>query len=325
MKRVLKWAGIALSILVLAVLLVPFAIPVKPLEGLASPRDLAGSGDSFITLPFEGTDGVDIRYVEAGDPAADRTFILIHGSVFNAATWDEVMDDFATRGRVIAYDRLPYGLSEKLQPGDWSGASPLTPTAAVDRVITLMDALGIERAVLVGNSYGSVVATRAAAAYPERIEALVLGDAAVYVDENMPGWLMRAPQVTRLGPLLARGIGSSEAFVKATWAHPEAMSAERLAKTLSHTGVEGWDSSLFAYLQTWVTPDMAPIIAEVSQPTLVITGDSDTVVPVEDSERLHEAVAGSEYAVLPDCGHVPQEECPEIYAEAVLGWIDSQL
>lgn len=325
MKRFLKWAGIALSILVLAVLIVPFLIPVKPLEGLAASRDLASAADRFITLPFEGTDGVDIRYVEAGDPAAERTFILIHGSVFNSATWDAVMEDFATRGRVIAYDRAPYGLSEKIQPGDWTGAPPIGADAGVARVTALMDALGVEKAVLVGNSYGAVIAARAAAAHPERIEALVLGDAAIYVNENMPGWLMRAPQVEHLGPLLARGIGSSEAFVKATWAHPEALSAARLAKTLSHTGVEGWNSAFFAYLQNWTTPDMAPIIAGLDLPALVITGDSDGVVPVADSERLHDALPGSDYAVLPDCGHVPQEECPDAFADAVLGWIDSRL
>lgn len=325
MKRFLKWLGYGVLVLILAAALVPFLIPVKPLDGLTPARALASDGSRFVALPFDGTDGIDIHYLEAGDPSAERTFILIHGSVFNAATWDEVLDDFATRGRAIAYDRLPYGLSEKLTPGDWTAAPPMAPEAGVARVVALMDALGVERAVLVGNSYGAVVAARAAAAYPDRVEALVLGDAAVYVNENVPGWIMGLPQVRRLGPLLARGIGSSEAFIRATWADPDAMPADRLAKTLVHTRAEGWDTAFFAYLQTWQTPDMTPVIDAIAAPTLVLTGDSDTVVPVEDSARLHAAMPGSDYVVLPDCGHVPQEECPDAFAAAVLGWVDSRL
>ncbi len=325
MKKLLKWAGIALGILVLAAIFVPFLIPVRPIEGLAPVASLAGPDDHFVTLPFDGTDGVDIRYVEAGAPDAERTFIMIHGSLFNAATWDEVMADFATRGRVIAYDRAPYGLSEKLQPGDWTGAAPIGADASVARVTALMDALGVERAVLVGNSYGAVVAARAAAANPDRVEALVLGDAAVYVNENMPGWIMDLPQVQHLGPLMARTIGSSETFVKATWGAPEAMPAERLAKTLIHTRAEGWDSAFFAYLQNWTTPDMDPVIASLTMPTLVVSGEKDGVVPLADSEKLFNALTGSDLAVLPDCGHVPQEECPGAFSEAVLNWVDNKL
>lgn len=124
----------------------------------------------------------------------------------------------------------------------------MSPEAGVARVFGLMNALGVEKAVLVGNSYGAVVAARAAAAQPDRIEALVLGDAAVYVNENVPGWIMALPQVQRLGPLMARTIAGSEAFVKATWAHPDRMPADRLAKTLIHTRMTGWDTAFFAYL-----------------------------------------------------------------------------
>lgn len=92
MKRFLKWAGFTLLGLVLALAIVPFLIPVRPLTGLSTPQALAGADDRFITLPFEGTDGVDIRYRDAGAPNPARTLLLIHGSVFNADTWDDVME-----------------------------------------------------------------------------------------------------------------------------------------------------------------------------------------------------------------------------------------
>jgi pimeloyl-ACP methyl ester carboxylesterase len=64
-------------------------------------------------------------------------------------------------------------------------------------------------------------------------------------------------------------------------------------------------------------------IPEIQQAALVITGDSDKVVPVTDSQRLDAALPNSEFVILPSCGHVPQEECPEIFQDAVDEWLSS--
>ncbi|MEJ2022335.1 MAG: alpha/beta hydrolase [Maritimibacter sp.] len=325
MRRFLKWLGIAALLILIALAVVPFLIPVRPLEGLVSADQLAGPGDRFITLPFEGTDGLDIHYVEVGDPTARHAVILLHGSVFNASTWDQTMDVFARYGRVIAYDQLPYGLSEKVKIGDWTGATPYTTPAAVDRLFELMDALDIDSATLVGNSYGAVLAVLAADAHPERIDALVLSDPAVYVSENVPPWLANLPQVAHLGPLLARLVGGSESFIHSTWADPEALDSERMAKTLIHTRIENWDQAFWAYLKTWQTPDLAPAIAAIGQPTLILFGAEDSVIPVAQSERLTGEIAGSDLVVLPSCGHVPQEECPGPFGDAVSQWLDGRL
>ena len=322
MKRILKWLGAALLGLVLLAAIVPLLVPVRPLDGLLPPGDLAGPDSQFVTLPFAGTDGIDIHYVDKGPREAERVVILLHGSVFNLSTWDRVIDRFAARGRVIAYDQAPFGLSEKPVSGDWTAGSPLDPAANIARVIQLMDALSVERATLVGNSYGAVLAVRTADAHPDRVAALVLGNPAVYVDESLPEWVMDLPQVTRLGPLLARAIGGSEAFIASTWANPDRMPAERMAKTLVHTKVENWDLGLWSYLHEWRTPDLSPVIARLAPPLLVVSGTEDNIVPIADSRRLHDAVPGSALHLLPNCGHVPQEECPEAYAEAVFNWLD---
>lgn len=320
MKKPLKWIGIALAVLIGILAIAPFLIPVRPLDGLVPIAELAGPDDRFITLPFDGTDGIDIRYVEAGDDTG-RSFVMLHGSVFNAATWDQVTDALTPFGKVYAYDQIPYGLSEKLTPADWTGETPYGEAAATDRLIALLDAWDIERAVLVANSYGAVLAVRTAAAYPERVEALVLSDAAVYVNENLPAWMVGLPQVQRLGPLLARGIGGSQTFLNATWAAPEKMSDGRRAKTLIHTRAENWDKALWAYLANWRMSDLSDAIAAIRQPVLVVSGAQDSVVPLADSERLATAIPGARLEVLPDCGHVPQEECPGAFSEAVTGWL----
>jgi len=328
-KRILKIlaaiVGVLIVVAILALVVGPFLIPVTQLEGLSSPEQLAGPESQFVTIPYTGTDGIDIHYMADGLDSNDETstFVLLHGSLFNAFTWNEVMDFFGERGRVIAYDQIPYGLSEKLVEGEWTGENPYTSDAAVDQLFLFLDDLDVDSAVLVGNSYGGVLAVEAALAEPDRVEALILADAAVYVQEELPAWLMNLPQVRRLGPRFARQLGRSEAFVRQTYLDPERISEERMDLTTVHTQVEDWDKALWEYLRIWGVgaPDTAAHIAEVRQPALVITGDSDAVVPVADSQRLHSELPNSELVILPACGHVPQEECPDAFEAAVDEWL----
>lgn len=317
--------GVVFMALILLLAIVPFLIPIGPLEGLVAAQQAAANESAFVTLPFEGTDGIDIHYIAGESESAEQapTFVLLHGSLFNAFTWDETRDFFAARGRVIAYDQIPYGLSEKLVAGDWTGPNPYTSAAAVEQLFSLLDALDVDNAVLVGSSYGGVLAVQAALERPERVEALILADAAVYIQEEMPAWLLNLPQVRRLGPLFARELGQSESFIRQTYAHPDRISAERMSLTLIHAQIEDWDSAFWEYLRVWGAnpPDVADRLADIEQPALVITGDSDAVVPVTDSQRLDAELPNSELVILPSCGHVPQEECPELFEDAVEAWL----
>jgi hypothetical protein len=117
---------------------------------------LAVADSRFVTVPFPGTDGITLHYLyrdasvpglhrDASDPELHRdasipgasagagpeadsggtpTFLLLHGFTLNAFSWQAQVETLARHGRVIAPDQLPYGLSEKLVPGDWSAADP---------------------------------------------------------------------------------------------------------------------------------------------------------------------------------------------------------
>ena len=327
-KRLLKIlaaiGGGLLALMILALLVGPFLIPVTPLQGLSSPQEAAESGSQFVTIPFEGTDGIDIHYLESGDTDAATTYVLLHGSNFNAFTWNETLDFFAREGRVIAYDQVPYGLTEKLLPGDWDEKNnPYSSDAAVEQLFLLLDELNVESAVLVGNSYGAVVAVQAALAQPERVEALILSDPAVYVSEEMPAWLLNSPQMRRIGPLFARMLGGSEDFVRMTYLEPDRISAERMDLNLAMTRVHNWDQAYWEYLRVWGAdaPDIQSRIGEIQQPALVLCGEEDAVVPLADSQRLHEELPNADLVVIPACGHVPQEECPQQFEAAVGDWL----
>jgi pimeloyl-ACP methyl ester carboxylesterase len=325
LKTVLKIVGVAVVVIIALLVVGPFLVPVRPLEGLAFAQQVALSDSEFVTIPFEGTDGIDIHYLDKGSDSVGEkpTFVLLHGSLFNAFTWNQVMDFFADRGRAIAYDQLPYGLSEKLVASDWTEGNPYSFDATVDQLFSFLDALDVDSVVLVGNSYGGVIAVQAALAQPERVEALILVDAAVYVQEEMPAWLVDLPQMRRLGPLFARQLGQNEAFLRQTYLNPDQIGDERIALTGIHTQVANWDLALWEYLRAWSVDisALAAQLGEIQQPALVVSGDSDAIVPVADSQRLDSALPNSELVILPTCGHVPQEECPEAFTEAVDAWL----
>ena len=139
-KRFFKTLATILGVIIILMILLlavgPFLIPINSLEGLVPAQQVATNESRFITVPFEGTDGIDIHYIasELESTEGEPTFVLLHGSLFNAFTWNEVMDFFSDGGQVVAYDQVPYGLSEKLVAGDWTERNPYSSEAAVDQL-----------------------------------------------------------------------------------------------------------------------------------------------------------------------------------------------
>lgn len=319
--RVLKGVAALLLALVVLALAVPLCVPLPPLEGTSPAAALAGPASRFARV-----DGLDLHYEEAG--AGDPTFLLLHGFLASTFTWREVQAPLAAIGRTIAFDRPAFGLSARPLPGDpgWpAGASPYAAAAQVEQTIHLMDALGVERAVLVGNSAGGTLALRIALAHPERVRALVLLDPAVYTDGPPPWtrWLLDTPQLRRVGPLLLRGLADqSQRMVDAAWHDPSRVDAATWTGYRRWLGVDGWDQALWHF--TLAARDHADVregLAAIRAPTLVITGDDDRVIPTAESVRLAEAIADAELVVIGACGHVPQEECPEPVLAAIRGFV----
>jgi len=327
-KRKRKWPkilSIGVVVILLLALIAPLFIPINGAEGLQEPDSLMSDDGYIVTLPFDGTDGIETYYIyKEAQVETDRTFILLHGSLYNSSTWNEVVDYLSTKGNVYAYDQAPYGLSEKMVEGDWTGKNPYTIDAATQQLETFMDELGIDKATLVGSSYGGVIAAEAAISFSERVDEIIFIDAAVYVNESVPQWLMETPQMEKLGPLLAKGLGSGDAFYESIYYVEEALTDERMALNKLMTNFENWDLAFWEYLQAWggVTSDVASQLDQVNQRTLVITGDKDSIVPMEQSEQLAAELSNATFVVLEECGHMPHEEKPEAFIRILEDWLE---
>ncbi|HET6978194.1 MAG TPA: alpha/beta hydrolase [Pyrinomonadaceae bacterium] len=271
---------------------------------------------------FVDVDGVRVHYQEAGDKDAPA-MVLIHGFASSTLVWSKVFLALADAGyRVIAPDLLGYGYSAKPRKGEY------TIDGQAKLLIGLLDALGIPRAIVVGSSYGGAVAATCALDYPERVEKLVLVGA---VNNNRPleFVLMRLFGAPVFGdvvsPLL---IGSrrllrrrmKRVYDRHSWVLDERRVDARhlpLRAASTHRAiirtVRGWDAeriSKDAHL--------------ISQPTLLLWGETDREIPLADGERLHAEIPGSRLIVFLNCGHLPHEEYPEAFMNVVTDFCKAQ-
>jgi pimeloyl-ACP methyl ester carboxylesterase len=314
MRKVLRIFSYVLLALLVIALVGPFLVPIPPLEGAVEPASLADPDSRFIEV-----DGLTLHYKQMGQ--GEPVMILLHGFGASTYSWREVMEPLSRLGTVIAFDRPAFGLTERPLPGAWSGESPYGPAAQVRLVFGLMDALGVQRAVLIGNSAGGSVSVNAALTQPERVQALVLVDAAIYRGGGSPFWLrplFQTPQMDRLGPLLARSISSQGMdLLYRSWHDPSRVSPEIVENYRKPLRVQNWDVALWQLTKTSRDLNLETRLGELNLPVLVVTGDDDRVVPTAESLQLARDIPGASLAVFENCGHVPQEECPQAFLEAV--------
>ncbi|MBN1640500.1 MAG: alpha/beta hydrolase [Anaerolineae bacterium] len=305
-------ALIVLGALALVLLVAPFLVPVPPLEDTVDPRELAGPDSQFV-----GLQGIDVHTVQRGE--GEPLLVLLHGFGASVFSWREVIEPLAAYGTVVAYDRPAFGLTERPMRDDWSGRNPYTPAFQVDLTLDLIDAMGAERAILVGNSAGGTIAALTALTHPERVEALILVSPAIYTGGGAPAFvrpLLSTPQLRHLGPLIARRIrGWGTDLLVTSWHDPSAISEEIMAGYERPLQADNWDRALWELTAASRSSAIDERLDELTLPVLVIAGDDDRVVPTQESIRLAGELPNAELAVLPACGHVPQEECPGPFLE----------
>lgn len=314
MRTTLKIIAIGVGLLVFMLLVVPFLVPVPPVEATVSPRQLADADSRFAE-----TNGIDVHYKTEG--TGDEAVVLLHGFASHTYTWREVMAPLAADHQVVAFDRPAFGLTERPMRPDWpDGQNPYGAEFQSDLTVGLMSELGIDQAVLVGNSAGGSIAMLTALRHPSRVAALILVDPAIYSGGGTPGFLrplFQTPQMQHLGPLIARRIQDwGYQFGQSAWHDPSQFTPEIWQNYTRPLQAENWDRALWELTAASRPLDLPKRFAELDLPILIITGDDDRIVPTEQSIRLAEEL-GAELAVLPDCGHVPQEECPEAFLQAV--------
>jgi len=318
MKRVWKTLIIIAVGVGLILLIVPLFYPVAPLTGTVTERELADPDSRFVDI-----NGVTVHYKETGQ--GEPVFILLHGFGASEFSWREVMEPLSSSGRVIAYDRPAFGLTERPLEGNWTGTNPYSVQGNVELLDGLMNELGVEKAILVGNSAGGEVAAAYALEHPERVQGLVLVDPAVG-GGRIPQWavsIMALPQIRNLAPLLVRSIAGEMGndTIRQAWHDPSRIDPDVYEGYRRPLKANNWDKALYEFTIAGKTDNYSGRLADLSMPVLVVTGDDDRVVPTKQSIQLSREIPGAELVVLKDCGHVPQEECPDQFMTSVQAFL----
>jgi pimeloyl-ACP methyl ester carboxylesterase len=258
-------------------------------------------------------DGVRWRSREA--PGRGNPVVYVHGHLASSATWKEVLVEASAGRPAIAVDMPGFGFSDRPWPYDYSAAGEARGLARY------LEARGIERAVLVGNSLGGAEAMLLAAEHHDLVEALVLVAPATPLGPiPWPVQILRTPGLGELVLALA-----TRPFVGFGLRHRIYARASRVTEAAVDDAwrplrVPGTRRAALRAIRT-DPADYEGLEARVRVPTLIVWGERDRMLPSSEGERLVSRIPDARLVILPDTGHLPQRERPEAFAAAVAGFV----
>jgi 3-oxoadipate enol-lactonase len=231
--------------------------------------------------------------------------IFVHGVGSTAAIWDYQLRAFD--GRLCAAIELRGNGTQKPDPNP----AAITRSGYAQDVLTVADALGIERFAIVGCSLGGVVAFELWRNTPQRIGAMViLGSFARYPDGEH-----YAEQICAQ----AREIGDMRAFGELR-AGKLGLPPERLRETVEQYGCKSVECFLAATQATW-TGDYRDVLSTINVPALVAYGEHDAVAPRALAEEIAGGIRGAKLTMIPHAGHVANADNPDEFNRLVREFI----
>jgi len=253
--------------------------------------------------------GLKLGYREHGSGPA---IVFLHGIGSSSEGWEAQLAHFGATHRALAWDAPGYGGSGDLEP--------LAPAATdyAEALAAMLDALGIARAALVGNSLGALMAAAFVRRYPTRVSALVLSDAAsghrtLDAEERDEKLMQRLDDVAELGPA---GMAEKRA-PKLIGPAASPGTRNKVVRVMSKIRPKG-------YGQAARMLSLADIHAELAgcrAPTLVVCGAADHVTPPESNRRIAAAIPGARFELIDGIGHLPYVEAPKRFNALVAGFL----
>jgi pimeloyl-ACP methyl ester carboxylesterase len=251
--------------------------------------------------------GQKINYVEAG---SGPPVILLHGLGGDLSNWVFTVPALASRFHVFVPDQIGFGMSDK----------PLINyrvSTLVDFLNAFCQKLGIDKPTVVGNSLGGWTAMAYALAYPDRLDRLVLVDAAGYSTKRMNEPPLTRERMMALNPgsvsalkELMNGITANKQLVNDQTATQ--LFEAKLRKNDGYTINQFIESILRG------EDSLDGRLGSIKAPTFVIWGRQDTLTSLAMGQAFAKDIPGAQMTVLDGCGHVPQIECASAFNAVLL-------
>ncbi len=300
---------------VISILLMPF------LWGCSVPLVRPTRIDWNPSLPpkIVQVNGHTIFYTVKGE---GKPLLLIHGYGAGMWVWEKQIDVLSQFYRVYALDVIGYGFSGRPKIA-------YTPEAYIHFLRDFMDAVGIEKATLIGNSMGGGIAWATAILFPERVDRLVLIDCAPPdVLRQVKNKSFRTLIAIKDIPILPYLVISARSESSIKWVLEDCISDVKLItpevvkRQYELSKIEGTTWVLYSTLkhaeEALKLKDQFPLIR---QPVLFIWGEKDIIFPPDVGENLHRTIAGSKFQMIERSGHIPMWETSDEVNQTILNFL----
>lgn len=302
-KFLVKAAAIVLAISVLLVT-VTVAVTWEPDQPVSVLQNRwAPPPSTFIDIS-----GMKVHIRDEGPKDDLSPIVMIHGTSSSLHTWQGWAQELKKQRRVITFDLPGFGLTGPSPDQDY------TIKNYVRFVTAMLDKLSVQRCVLIGNSFGGLISCATALAIPDRVQKLILVDSAGCPEEDSSSvpiafWLAETPLINQLMELtLPRSF--IESSVRDVYGNPNKVTPEIVDRYFELTLREGNRHALVQMFEQSISEVMIDQIHKLKQPTLILWGGRDGLIPPDQAEQFHHEIAGSRVVIFDDLGHVPQEEDP---------------
>lgn len=315
LRRAIQGLGLLLALLVLLLGLV-LALNWEP------DRSVAQLAPRWAQAPSQMVEvqGMQVHVRDEGPRDDPLPLVLLHGTSDSLHTWNGWAQALVPARRVIRFDLPAFGLTGPQPQGDYSTG------AYVRFVLAVMDKLQVPQAVLAGNSLGGQIAWEVAVEAPQRVASLILVDAAGYPlqPKSVPiGFLIARMPVLRnaMEYVLPRKL--VELSVRNVYGQPERVTPELVDRYFELTLRAGNRKALAQRMdqRLWGDEDK---IKTIRQPTLVLWGAQDRLIPLENAKKFAADIAGARLVVFDNLGHVPQEEDAAATVQVVQEFLQSR-
>ena len=259
---------------------------------------------------FAAATGVSVHYTDEG-PRSARAIILVHGFAASAYAWHPWAERLNRDYRVIAIDLPGHGLTET-PPGYQA-----TLEGNAELVDALAAKLGVTHFVLAGNSMGGAVSLGYAMTHPDKLDGLVLVDAA--------GW--PGDDGNRGGPpafvgLFNNGFGRfliklidphlfATGGLKSAYVDETLVTDSLVDRYVNFAMAEGHRDVLLTQRSQASPPWTPDSFRKIDVPTLVMVGEKDALIPPDDAHAIASAIPGAYLVTYPEGGHLPMEQLPD--------------
>lgn len=313
-KKILKITLISLSLIILLSTLF-FGYSDIPLNDLKAQYATAAS--RFITI-----DNMDVHYRDEGPKTDSIPLILIHGTGSSLHTFEGWTSQLKARKRIIRMDLPGYGLTGPFPDRDYQMAH------YVSFINIFLDALHIEQCIIGGNSLGGGIAWRYTLAHPNKVQKLVLIDASGYpvaakskpLAFKLAQWPVIKNAFTYITPKFV-----ARASVENVYANPDKVSDTLVDRYFQLTLRAGNRQAFVDRLAVEHQSELYKDIKTIMQPTLILWGEEDQLIPVEMAQNFHNDLPNNTLIVLKNLGHVPMEEAPKESLQPLLNFLDIEL